>query len=345
VNASPPIPRHVFTPEWLAQVIARYDGSSEYQRPSLYHFWTSPDFQDRRDVLERAVDLLSPEKRAGVIERLRDPELFHEVRTELAVGESLRRTGCDVEYGPLLAGQTPDWYVRPRTGAGDLIVEVVSSQPPEDRSRADEGWWRLCLRLQELDGNVHLAVVIPLATNNPRPPDESWHVEIVREVRRWLDSKPAKGAERFVPRAGVNVILIERRAGPGTVTCGLSLTPYWVDAKPLAMSVRKKAKRYKPVAAALGLPFILCVVPDIARTGRRLEELEDVVLGERGCRPTRDPQRRIVPEYYRKAGGVFSRYPTLSAVTLGTWWGEFISHMVIHNPNATHPLTDSVFGE
>jgi hypothetical protein len=343
VSAPHPVPYHVFTPDWIAEQKRKYGQSPEHARPRLYYFWTSSETEGLRNLIEQWVDFLSPKNRQRVIPRLRATEQLRQTCNELAVGDSLRRMGHAVEYEVELQGLTPDWVVCVAGTGSKFILEVVSSKPPQERERCDDGWDILRRRLEGLSGNAHLCIQPPFNIGDDEPvapPSEQRQKQIVRNVREWLESAPPDGAEVAID--GVVIGLVCRIPNLDHVTCGTGCMPFCVDAAPLKESVKDKAKKYREIVRALQLPFVVCVIPDFS-TGRGLDDLQSAVLGEQRCRLWRSPQGVYRQEYYRDNDGLFAKYPTLSAVTLGEWKSRELTHVMLHNPLATYPLDERAF--
>jgi hypothetical protein len=108
----------------------------------------------------------------------------------------------------------------------------------------------------------------------------------------------------------------------------MTFMPFWVDPDPLRESVRDKARKYRELVQHAQLPLVVCVVPDFM-TARGLDEVHEAVLGKEQC---------------GGSNGLFARYPTLSAVTLGEWYGDRLVHTLLANPSATYPLAEGVLG-
>lgn len=90
----------VFAPDWVERQKRRYSQSPAHARPKLYGLWVEDRLQSFRDRIEGWVAPLSPEERADVIPRLRDPGNFQQTYNELAVGDSLRAAGLQLAYEP-----------------------------------------------------------------------------------------------------------------------------------------------------------------------------------------------------------------------------------------------------
>jgi hypothetical protein len=118
--------------------------------------------------------------------------------------------------------------------------------------------------------------------------------------------------------------------------------PYVVNSEPMRVSVKEKASKYRELLQSYQLPLVVCVIPDFS-SGRGLEELESAVFGERFYRFFRRPDGGSRPIPCRNNNGLFAKYPTLSAVTLGVQVNGIIAHTVIRNENATYPLDDRAF--
>jgi hypothetical protein len=333
----------VFAPEWVAEQVRKYGNRPDHARPTLYAFWTSDEDRPRREIIERWVDLLPPASRQRLIPRLRTPEQFEQACNELAVGDSLRRIGHAVEYEVEIDGLTPDWVVHPRGAGPAFILEVLSSRPPEERERHDEGWDVLRRRLESLPSNAFLYIQPPFYAGGDKPvapPSGTRQKQIARYVEQWLGSGPVPGEGYEID--GIVIRFVGRNPDRAGVACGLACLPYWVDGNPLRDAVKEKAEKYRKVSESARLPLVVCVIPDF-RSGRGLDELQKAVLGELRCRWTQGPQGRPLEEHYRDNDGLFSKYPSLSAVTLGEVRGHEVTHAVLHNPSATYPLGKDAF--
>jgi hypothetical protein len=335
--------RYVFTPEWISEQKRKYAHCPKHARPRQYRFWTSDECAVYRDSIEQWVGHISPESRTKVIPRLRKPEQFKQTYNELAVGESLRHMGHIVEYEVELQGLTPDWLVRSSDACAGLIIEVVSSNPPQERERCNNGWDGFRHRLDELPGNVLLYVQPPFddGDGNPvAPPSGPRQKQIVSYVREWLETSPPKGQGYAID--GIVIRFVGRDPDLDHVSCAIGCLPFWVDAAPLRESVKEKAGKYRGLVQELQLPFVVCVIPDF-ETARGLDELEVAVFGDECCRMSRGSHGDHRQEDYRQKDGVFSKYTTLSAVILGEWNNRDLVHTVVHNPIAAFPLELSVF--
>jgi hypothetical protein len=341
MNAPSDAPCHVFTPAWTAAWVNRHKRHPEYALPHLHHFWTAPEFQDHRDVIERRVDALSPANRLLVIPRLRDVKLFEQTHAELAVGTSLRQAGHSVEYEvPLWRDKKPDWYVRPACGNQPFLVEVVSSKASKERSRLDAACERLLHRIEQLPGTAFVVVQANFHSEQQLPPSDGEIADIVNRVDRLLKRNPPVGHRENLDEFGVE--LIDHLPDSSTVSCFMSYTARKVDPEPLTCSVSEKASKYRELVEAVQLPFVVCVVPD-RRTGRNLDDLRDAVFGTRGSRPIPKPGAMFSVEYYRESDGLFAKYPTLSGAMIGTWIGKELGYSVVFNPDARYPLPEQAF--
>ena len=118
--------------------------------------------------------------------------------------------------------------------------------------------------------------------------------------------------------------------------------PFWVDPDPLRESVKDKASKYRELVHSTELPLVVCVIADFM-TARGLDEVQEAVLGKEQCR-LECSQGEFQQEYYRGNDGLFAKYPTLSAVTLGAWNGDTLAHTVLLNPSAAYPLVEGMLG-
>ena len=330
----------VFALEWVAEQRRRYESRPEFQRPEAYPLWTTDRCQPLRSRIESWVGQLSLDQQEKVIPRLRDGAQFQQTHNELAVGDSLRRSGCEIDYEPEMDGLTPDWLVRRPDIDFQFVVEVVSSNPSEARRRCEKEWADLRLRIEALPGCACLMMRLPLATCNemPPPPDVAGRRQIVREIKMWLDSGPEPGARQVYE--GIEFTFVGPLATRPGVSCGISSTPFWVTTEPLADAVKEKAKKYKGVVTARQLPFVVCVVPDFG-TGRGIDELRDAVLGKQKCRVRIRPGTEDVIDHYRERDGLFGRYPSLSAVMMTEWQTHGFAQTLLLNPCAASPLPNS----
>jgi hypothetical protein len=336
------VPRHVFTPEWIAHKVRKYGKCADHARPSLYRLWVSDECQSRRDEIERLVEALPPAARQQVIPRLRTPEQFAQTWNELAVGDSFRRMGHRAEYEKDLEGVTPDWFVTTAV-ASRFIAEVVSSMAPVARQRCDAAWDLFMRRVSTLPGDFSLSIAPPFDYESFAyfdPPAVPRQKQIARTIGRWLAAGPSDRAVKTIDE--IEITLIGRIPGLNHVTCGIGLSPFIVDGEPLWETVKEKASKYKDVAVALQLPFVVCVVPDFS-SGRDIRDLQDAVLGAEKCHLLSGPGGIRQAVYHRASDGLFAKYPALSAVTLAQWDRGSMQHELILNPHAAHPLDISTF--
>jgi hypothetical protein len=251
--------------------------------------------------------------------------------------------GHEVEYEVDLEGLTPDWLVSSAGRGPQFVVEVVSSKPPVQRERYDDGWDELRRRVEGVVGNTVLYIQPPFPVEDEEPvapPSAQRQKQIVRRVREWLDTAPLEGTTVSIDEIVIH--LMERDRNLTHVSCGIGYMPFCVDAAPLKESVKEKAKTYRKVVQARRLPFVVCIVPDFD-SGRGLDDLESAVLGEERCHLVKLPHGRLRQKYYRDNDGLFVKYPTLSAVTLGKWNRDKLVHTVLLNTLATNPLDERAF--
>jgi hypothetical protein len=341
--ASPSIPSYVFPPEWIAKKKQRFAHRPAYHRPNHYNLWTSDDCKDSRDEIEIWVDRLTLEAREKIIPRLRAPENLEQTYNELLVADSLQRLGHAVEYEVELRGLTPDWSVLPVVGGSKFILEVVSSKPPQDRNNRDAAWKRFRQRLAAIPESAILSVQPPFDTDMEQtisPPSETRQKQIVQNVHRWLQESARSEGDRCVVD-GIQIEFAGRFPNLDHVCCGISCTPFCIDSAPLRKSLKDKAGKYREVIQRAHFPFVVCVVPDFG-SGYGLDDMEEAVLGTLHYRiVTREG--RPLPFPFRDSDGLFRKYPTLSAVTLGKRQGASLTHTVLRNPSAICPLPEGLF--
>jgi hypothetical protein len=315
-------PCHVFTQEWIAKQIRSQGKRPVYDQSQFYRIVTADDRRSVRETIERWVDNLPPAKRKGVIARLRKESNFDQTYNELAVGNSLRERGHEVEYEPELSGLTPDWLVQGNQGR--FIVEVLTSNPDADREKCNAGWQRFAQRLELIPGRAVLSIRPP----HPRPapttgrdrlvyaPTHQRQKEIEAQVRLWLEERPTRGEQMEVD--GIQILFSWELPQATHVNVGLSLVPFWVDPRPLTKAMKEKASKYKQVVESEKLPFVVSVVIAFL-SGRDLGHLERAVTG------------------------LFRTYPNLSAVTLAQVNGNDVTHLVLPNQAASFPLASWAF--
>jgi hypothetical protein len=335
---TPAKPCHGFTSEWVACQKRRYGSSPDHSRPPLYWLWTSNQRRERRESIERLVDLLPVEKRPGIISRLRTPVNFRQAINELLVGDSLRKPGHEVEFEPELENLTPDWRVRGPSGV--VIVEVFSSFRSEVDERKDNGWDRLRLRLESIESNAFLSVHPDFNAEvwtNGIPPGEKEQKRIVREVQEWLRKEPAK--ESTIRIGGAEIQFWGRSDKTQHVSCSSSGLAFQVDTGAFRGSVGAKTSKYKALADRNKTPLVVSVVADF-QTGREFCDLEDAILGTQRCRIARSSNGERA-EHYRDDDGLFKEYPMLSAVTFASVDSGGIQHQLCISPSATYPLREA----
>jgi hypothetical protein len=321
-SASTTTPCHVFTAEWIAAQKQRHGTRPAHHQSLFYQFGTSDYSRRSRETLERWVDALPPEKRKKVIKSLRSETNFDQTFNELAVGASLRALGHNIEYEPCIAGLTPDWLVI--AVEGRFILEVLTSNPSVKRKKCDEGWDRVRRHLETIPGKWNLSVQPPHPTPVPGEeqlvyaPDAKAQKLLVRQVRAWLETHPAPGEEIVVD--DVTIVVVDDIPQAEHVGCGVSLTPFWVDPVPLSNAIEEKASKYRRIVEAERLPFVVSVLIDL-ESGRPFDYSDRAVFGE-----------------WRDNGGLFHKYPSLSAVTHTDQTGKDVIHRVLRNPGARFPL-------
>ena len=331
--------RRVFAQDWIESQRQKFDNRPKYEHPKGYQFLTSDECQPYRDRVEEWVEsLVSPKRRKGIIQRLRSPRFFHDAYNELGVGDSLRRLGYSVEYEADIQGLTPDWFVHGGQSRSRFIVEVLTSNPPENRERCDAGWDRLAKRLEELPGDALVMLeprVEPLDDDPAPPPTEEQQKEVVRKVRDWLEADHHEYEELETEQCVV--IFFDRTKPRRHVSCSVGGVPFIIDAAPLRKAVIEKARKYQDVVQTLTIPFVVCIVP-VWESGREFNELQTAALGAEYARIVRVPGGGHRCETHRKSNGFFSKYPTLSAVSLAQWNGREFAHNLLRNDYATCPL-------
>jgi len=337
--------RRVYTQDWIESLQRSFDNRLTYEHPKGYQFFTSDECQPCRDRVEEWVEsLVSPEKWEGMIQRLRSPECIH-AYNELGVGDSLRRMGYSVEYEADIQGLTPDWLVHGGQSRSRFIVEVITSNPPENRERCDAGWDRLRRRLEELPGDASIILKprVELSGDDPAPPPaEEQHKDICEKVHDWLGANHHEYEELETEQCVV--VFCGRIEGQHHVSCSVGCSPFLIDAAPLWEAVREKARKYRKVAQTLAIPFVVCVVP-AWESGRDFNELQTAALGTEYLRLFRVPGGGSRCETHRKSNGFFSKYPTLSAVSFAQWNGREFAHKPLHNDCASCPLDEGVWGK
>jgi len=340
-------PPRVFTPDWVERQKQRYSNSPAHSRPHLYGLWVEERAQSLRDRIEAWVAPLTSEEQAEVIPRLRDGNQFQQAYNELAVGDSLRSRGLQLAYEPELNGQTPDWLVCHAENNFRFILEILSSNPSEDRVSRDNEWDRFRLRLEALPGDALLYL------QQPDPDDDAEMVsgaptvarqkQIVRDVGRWLQSGPVEGAK--FPVDGMTISYLgSGRPGMG-VKCSPGIVAFWVDGEPLKEAIKEKASKYRTLTESMQVPLVVGVVPDF-RTGRGMDEVSEAALGAIQTvmvRPAGEEEYR--QHCYREANGLFSRYPNLSAVVVSEFGWAGMTHKVLRNPGASRPLPEGLIPE
>lgn len=335
-------PCHVFTPEFIAQTRSKYTGKPQFQWPDYVRFVTDPDLQEQRDVIEAWVDQLLSDERVKIISRLRSPKSYVEARNELAVGNYYRAAGNSLRYEielprlPPLSALTPDWLVCPR-GHGPFVVDVVATNPPDERTRFDAAWMEFYRRLEQTPGDSVVAIIPHQSPLDALPPVPSGGEikKMVEQVTRWLSSNPGLGT--FLSLPGCNVQLLHRSSTFKNITPSYLGGGVFVDPSPLRVAVKDKASKYAEVLAERSLPLVVSVVCEFL-SGRNSEDLEEAVFGEwkvldHNGQPVHEPVR---------TSGLFANYPLLSAVTWAERGAE-LDAKVFHNPQATFPLDPSVF--
>jgi hypothetical protein len=332
--------RCVFPRDWIETLRRKFDNRPKYEHPKGYEFWTSDECQPYRDRVEEWVEsLVSLEKRKGMVRRLRLPR-FIEAYNELGVGDSLRRMGYSVEYEAKIEGLTPDWIVHDRQSRSRFIVEVLTSNPPENRERCDAGWDRLRKRLEDIPGDATIILepwFDPMDDDPVPPPTEEQQQELVRRVREWLETDHHEDEELETDQCFV--AFCGRIKSQQHVSCSVGCSPFLVDAAPLREAVREKARKYQKGVQSLAIPFVVCIVP-VWESGRDFNELETAALGTEYQKIFRVPGGGNRCETHCKSNGFFSRYPALSAVSLAEWNGQEFAHKLLRNDHATCPLIE-----
>jgi len=333
--------RRVFPQDWIESQRQRFGNRPKYEHPKGYQFLTSDECQPYRDRVEEWVEsLVSSERRKGVIQTLRSPRRFIHAYNELGVGDSLRRMGYSVEYEAHIQGLTPDWLVHGGQSRSRFIVEVLTSNPPENRERCDAGWDRLGKRLEELPGDADIVLqprVDLMDDDLAPPPTEGQQKEIVRKVRDWIKADPHECEKLKTEQC---VVVFGGRTKPQRhVSCFVGRVPFLIDPAPLREAVSEKARKYRRVVQTLAIPFVVCVVP-VGESGRDFNEMQTAALGAEYLRIFRVPGGGNRCETHRKSNGFFSKYPTLSAVSLAQWNGREFAHNPLRNDYATCPLDE-----
>jgi hypothetical protein len=260
---------------------------------------------------------------------------------------SLRSRGLQLAYEPELNEQTPDWLVCHAQSNYRFILEILSSNPSDDRVSRDNDWDRFRLRLEALPGDALLYVQQPDPDDDAEivsgAPTVARQKQIVREVGRWLQSGPVEGAKLLVDGMIINFL------GSGEPGMGVKYSPgavtFWVDGEPLKEAIKEKASKYRALTQSIQVPLVVGVVPDY-RTGRGMDEVREAALGTSKTvlvRPAGEEEYR--QHCYREANGLFSRYPNLSAVLLSEFGYVGMTHQVLRNPRATYPLPEVLIPE
>ncbi|HEX8600715.1 MAG TPA: hypothetical protein VF952_19635 [Chloroflexia bacterium] len=328
----------VFDEDWLKEVRNRYKGRAPHDQPLLYSVATSERYREVRHQIESWVAALTPDLQAKFISKLRSRE-FLQAYNELAVRSLLTQLGYKTVYERSFEGRTPDWYVYGNEGVSAFLVEVFTDNITKT------GQTRY-VHIQDLQYRISQIPIGASVFLNVYPHIELNHQvnrRIAQQLRIWLETRPAEGAEMCYDVAR-NLVWRSDNGGNDESVClhgprfmlakwdeGFNnLYPFgpssgfWVDLDALRKKIQAKVGKYKSISETEGIPLVVAVAGHLW-TGRDLENLTDVLLG-------RSAHDIASGRSARMDDGLFRNQPYLSgAIWLESafqkaWFGESVEY-------------------
>jgi len=327
--------------------------------------------------------LLKPIRKAqwdGVQEMLKQltPDALHTYH-ELVVGDILRKLDYEVTYSPKLktvfavlnrsdllediGKNTPDWFVKGRSAIEPFIVDVFTAHVPNNQ--ADSLAWIMTLieKVEQITVDAELALS---PTRNNLVIAESLPNTVSQKIKEWLTVEdPDPGAKIVIAASSAEVLyqttgrladfdipprrdlnheevltfqVLRKNQGRTTVNVIPGPRSFYPSNKTLVNNIKLKVKTYGPA----NLPLVVAAVAD-PTTGLSLDELKDIVLGDRTPRAVYgDDGMDILIE--RASNGLFALHTELSAVLwIARVAGEDWQVTAVQNPAAKYALPESAF--
>jgi hypothetical protein len=326
---------HVFTNDWICKLRAHCNSRPEYEWPLVYSVATADQYGAQRAEIEQWIAHLPKASQDKLIPKLQS-EQFVETYHELVVWNILRERGFSPEYEKQLNQLTPDWYVPAGHRTPAFVVEVFTANP-SDAARA---------RRQHIE-DLHCRIAaISFGAAVGFDPSEAQceftpqnNKRIAAALRDWFEcSDPPVGAEKDLE--GMTFRIDERKPSYRTVQLHYPLEAAFVDQGLLSRKIEAKVDRYKSVAVAGGLPFVVAIIPDFF-TGLGLWALLSVLYGVHTMNEVLGKSPREISECppAEPREGLFWRARALSVAAWidkdnnGQW-----TIVAYHNPVATNPL-------
>jgi len=332
----------VFTEEWIQDLHRRYDQQPIYQRPFVYFLATLDVWEDRRLQIEQWVANVPPANQKSIISRLRNDVNHAEAYNELAIGESLRVLGYELQYEPRIGDQTPDYLVKGRDKVPDFIVEAVSVRASKEQQENTRRSSWVMYAIHKIPINAKLE--IHRLANNEYPKGREVEA-MAKTVRKWLEDSNTKVNDQ-IEVSGLRFELLGYQENAPHTLCIGPYESFVVSHESLRRNIRNKLSKYAPVVMHEQMPFVVAVVADF-HTGLGVDNMIDVLIGREVIRMYTDEQGNIWSEPDRKQDGVFVKASNKTALTPGllvtTHRDGTFGHDAIFNPVAAYPLPAETF--
>jgi hypothetical protein len=316
-----------FGPDFVAEHRRRYGKRPPEGRQLTYDIAVDDEYALWRQWLDDQLDRLSARDADAMARRIWLDEHFWTVIFELAVGAGLRAAGLDVVYERTWDGVSPDWTVLSEAGEPVAFVEVHTDDPPQRTFAQMRAWHGLVERIKK----IPVPVVLQLApTGGPiSPPDAGTAKKIAQDLHTQIVRNPTASVFRS---SGYTLLVAgdPRRGGQPMVSpLGMhaafdppSSRAGAVSAEQLMERIEDKARKYRELAVAYGVPLIVAVGAH-RFTGVTLEHLDDVLTGLTAPKMT----------FQFNAGDTHIGEQTVSMAPVSPWmWPEGLDGLLwIHN--------------
>lgn len=277
----------IYTAEFVDKLNKRFAQKPPYQQSTIYRIATEPHWENLRQEIERWVSQFPNDASKNVvISRLRSPEHFEQTYNELVVGQIFRDKGYAIEYEKeIVPNTTPDWYIYPRINTPTFIVEVLTSMPPEERTKQDQKWHELTERLKKIPMGIGLSIFpLPVPSIDHNMLNSRDIKQIVDQVHTWLLATPE--LKDTIEISGIRFGVIHKSATFKTIQTAITGT-FWGRSAETKQNIRDKVKKYETLCLQ-GIPIVVAVMANFL-AGFDREDLETIISDGEGIFTGRKP--------------------------------------------------------
>lgn len=272
-----------FGPDFVAGQRRKGGKCPPEQRQLTYGIAVNDEYEAWRQWLDDQLAQQPVRAADALAGRIWLDEHFWPVNFELAVGAGLRAVGLRVAYEQDWDGLTPDWTVLSEDGQPLAFVEVHTDQPPAGTFGQMRAWHGLVERIK----SIPVPVVLQVASRGGPvlPPDAGTAKRIARDLKNKMLQQP--GTNMFLSNGYRFLVMADpRRRGQflvsplGMHACFDPPSPRSgpVSAKRLMERIEGKARSYRRLAEAYGVPLVVAVGAH-RFTGVTLEHVDDMLTG------------------------------------------------------------------